>query len=124
MPLTLVLLATDSDDVFKSVDASVASEELSVSRVAKGQQVVSAVAQIEPEIVILDSQIENMGGFAVTKALRQEQGYDRLPGIKILLLLDRQADEFIASKSGADSWFVKPLDPVRLQQSVEELLEG
>ena len=92
----MVLLATDSDDVFKSVDASVASEELSVSRVAKGQQVVSAVAQIEPEIVILDSQIENMGGFAATKALRQEQGYDRLPGIKILLLLDRQADEFIA----------------------------
>ncbi len=124
MAVTSVLLATDSDDVFKSVDAAVASSELGVSRVTKGQQVVAAVDQLEPDLVILDMQIENMGGFAVSKALRQEQGFDRLADCKILLLLDRQADEFIAKKSGADSWFVKPLDPVRLQRSVVELLDS
>lgn len=124
MAVTSVLLATDSNDIFRSVDAAVASSELQVSRVAKGQQVVAAVAQIQPDLVILDMQIENMGGFAVSKALRQEQGFDRLVDSKIMLLLDRQADEFLASKSGADAWFVKPLDPVRLQASVAELVNS
>ena len=75
-----------------------------------------------PDLVILDSQIENMGGFAVTKAIRQEQGSGSLADCKILILLDRKVDEYIASQSGADSWFDKPLEPVRLLTAVEDLL--
>ena len=116
-----VLLATDSDDVFRNVDAAIGSDEMRVLRVDRGQHVVEAVRQLDPDLVLLDMQIDNMGGFAVSKVLRQEEGFGRLEQRKIMLLLDRQVDEYLARTSGADAWYVKPLDPLRLLNSVDQV---
>jgi DNA-binding NarL/FixJ family response regulator len=38
--------------------------------------------------------------------------------------LDRRPDVFLARRSGAEGWLVKPLDPIRLRRSVAALLAG
>ena len=40
------------------------------------------------------------------------------------MLLDRIADVFLARRSGADGWLVKPLDPLRLRRAVRAVLRG
>jgi DNA-binding NarL/FixJ family response regulator len=40
------------------------------------------------------------------------------------MLLDRRADVFLARRSSADGWLVKPLDPMRLRKAVKALLKG
>ena len=45
-----------------------------------------------------------------------------MPPVPILLLLDRDADEFLAKEAGADAWLVKPLNPLQLRRTAEELL--
>ena len=40
------------------------------------------------------------------------------------MLLDRDADVFLAQRSHADGWLVKPLDAFRLRQAAEALLAG
>ena len=40
------------------------------------------------------------------------------------MLLDRRADVFLARRSGAEGWVVKPLDPIRLGRAVQTLLDG
>jgi DNA-binding response OmpR family regulator len=53
-----------------------------------------------------------------------EEGADRIDHVPVLMLLDRRADVFLARRSAADGWLVKPLDPIRLRRAVHALLAG
>jgi DNA-binding response OmpR family regulator len=119
-----VLLATDSDAVYNEVDAALASEETSVWRVRAGTDVLPVIQAKEPDLVILDLQIGNMGGIATCLAVRQEEGFDRLMHRPVALLLDRSADVFVAQEARAEGWLVKPLDPLRLRRMVLRLMDG
>jgi DNA-binding response OmpR family regulator len=72
--------------------------------------------------VIVDMQMGNMGGMAVCLELRLQESYDAIDHIPVLMLLDRRPDVFLARRSGAEGWLVKPLDPLRLRRSVAALL--
>lgn len=119
-----MLLATDSDAVYNEVDAALASEETSVWRVRAGTDVLPVIQAKEPDLVILDLQIGNMGGIATCLAIRQEEGFDRLMHRPVALLLDRSADVFVAQEARAEGWLVKPLDPLRLRRMVLRLMDG
>ena len=74
--------------------------------------------------MVLDLQIGNMGGIATCLHLRHEAGADRLPEVPVLMLLDRDADVFLARRSGADGWLVKPLDAFSLRTAATAILDG
>tara|TARA_Y100001001_G_C7968503_1_gene295025 strand:+ start:394 stop:708 length:315 start_codon:yes stop_codon:yes gene_type:complete len=56
--------------------------------------------------------------------LRLEVGAGRLDPVPILMLLDREADVFLAQQAGAEGWLVKPLDSFRLKMASVKLLSG
>ncbi|MGF1598602.1 MAG: response regulator [Acidimicrobiales bacterium] len=120
--MTTVLLATDSDELFDDVDAALASEDTDVLRVRAGADVVPACLARKPDVVILDLQIGNMGGFATCLALKQDQEAGRLDACPVGLLLDRSVDVWLAGESRADGWLVKPIDSLRLRRLTTELL--
>ena len=116
-----VLVATDADEVFDEVDAALSDDRTSVARVRAGRDVVAAIRQLEPALVVLDLQIGNMGGVATCLAIRNEESGGRLDPQQVLLLLDRDADEYLAKQSDADGWLVKPLDAMGLRRAVAAL---
>lgn len=120
----VVLLATDADRLHDEVDAALGDQSTTVHRVRSGREVVPAVKQLEPDLVVLDLQIGNMGGMATCLSLRSEEGAGRLERRAILMLLDRTADVFLARRSDADGWLVKPLDAFRIRRAAEALLAG
>jgi DNA-binding response OmpR family regulator len=120
----VVLLATDADQLHDEVDAALADESTTVQRVHSGREVIPAVKQLDPDLVVLDLQIGNMGGMATCLSLRSEEGAGRLARRPVLMLLDRVADVFLARRSDADGWLVKPLDAFRLRRAAEALLAG
>ena len=122
--MTEVLIATDDDAVFAEVEAALADESTSVRRVRAGQEVAGVVSESTPDLVVLDLQIGNMGGIATCLHLRHEAGAERLPDVSVLMLLDRQADVFLAKRSGADGWVVKPLDAFTLRRAATAILVG
>ena len=67
-------------------------------------------------------QIGNMGGIAVAIDLRLEESGGRLDRANILLLLDREADEFIARRADVDLMLVKPVDAGVLRRAAKQLL--
>jgi DNA-binding response OmpR family regulator len=119
-----VLLATDADWLYDEVEAAVGGDDLTVYRVRRGVDVLPALVEVDAELVILDLQIGNMGGMAACMAVRNEEGMGRIPITAVLMLLDRQADVFLAHRSDADGWLVKPLDAFRLRRATEVLLAG
>ena len=118
-----VLLATDADWIADDVEAALGGDH-QVVRVRTGAEVPGEVLRLTPALVVLDLQIGNMGGMATCMALRLDAGAGRLPEVAILMLLDRADDVFLAKRSEADGWLIKPLDAFRLRRAATALLDG
>jgi DNA-binding response OmpR family regulator len=116
-----VLLATDADWIADECEAALGGTHV-VHRVWRGVDVLPAVRQVDPALVLLDLQIGNMGGMATCMAIRQEEGAGRLEERPVLMLLDRQDDTFLARHSDADGWLVKPVNSLQLQRAVSDAL--
>ncbi|HSL59616.1 MAG TPA: response regulator [Acidimicrobiales bacterium] len=122
--MTTVLLATDADWIRDEVDAALADDDTTVSRVRRGVDVLPATAALHPDLVVLDLQIGSMGGLAACFDLRLEEGAQRIDPVKILVLLDRADDRFLAEHAGADGWMVKPIDGFRMRRAAKAVLDG
>jgi DNA-binding response OmpR family regulator len=122
--VTTVLLATDADWILDEIDAALGSDDTVVHRVRAGIDVVTACRELEPDLVVLDMQIGNMGGIAACMAVRHEEEAGRLEPTGVLMLLDRVPDVFLARRSGADGWLVKPLDAFRLRRAAAAVVNG
>jgi DNA-binding response OmpR family regulator len=118
-----VLLATDAEWIFDEVDAALGGTH-TVYRVHAGVDVLPAVRQVDPELVLLDLQIGNMGGIAACLNLRLEERAGRIDPLRILMLLDRDADIFLAQQAESDGWLIKPMDSFRLRRAVHTVLEA
>jgi DNA-binding response OmpR family regulator len=119
-----ILLATDADWILDEVDAALSDTETTVFRVRAGIDVLQAIDQISPDLVILDEQIGNMGGIAACMAIRNAESVDRIAITAVLLLLDREHDIFQARRCDADGYIVKPFDSLKLRRATTALLAG
>jgi DNA-binding response OmpR family regulator len=120
--VSTILVAADAKWVRDLVMSACTARGQRVIEVTRGQDVRDTVGKERPDLVILDMQIGNMGGIAVAIDLRLEGSAGRIPDVSILLLLDREADRFLAKRADADTELVKPVDPGTLRRTVDELL--
>jgi CheY-like chemotaxis protein len=120
--VTTILVAAEAEWVRNQVRTAFVGPGQSVVEVSRGQDVRGAVADHDPDLVVLDLQIANMGGIAVAIDLRNEESGGRLPHSTILLLLDREADRFLAGRADVEGVLVKPVDPGTLRRSAKVLL--
>ena len=118
-----ILVAAEASWIRNQVQVAFVEPGQRVIEVKRGQDVRDAVVKYEPSVVILDMQIGNMGGIAVALDLRLEAGEDRSPDTQILLLLDREADRFLAKRADVNGVLVKPVDAGRLRRAVKNLLQ-
>ena len=119
-----IVVASDAPSVRADVVAVVGGPGTDVVEVDSGHDVAPAVAEHEPDLVIVDLQMGSMGGMAVCLELHLEESYGNLPHVPVLMLLDRRPDVFLAKRSSAEGWVVKPLDPIRLRKAATALIEG
>jgi DNA-binding response OmpR family regulator len=117
-----VLLATDAQWVVDDVVAALGGPDTSFTVCRNGRDVTDVVKARTPDIAVLDMQSGSMGGMAVTMNLRLDESSGALPHVPVLMLLDRVADVFMARRSDADRWLIKPLNPLALQRAVHEIL--
>jgi len=117
-----ILVAADAQWVRDLVKTACTRPGQRVVEVTRGQDVRTTVEREQPEVVVLDMQIANMGGIAVSIDLRLEGAAGRIPDVSILLLLDREADRFLAKRADADAELVKPVDPSTLRRAIDTLI--
>jgi CheY-like chemotaxis protein len=120
--MSTILVAADAKWVRDLVKTACLAPGQRVVEVTRGQDVREAVREHEPDVAVLDMQIRNMGGIAVSIDLRLEASAGRLPDVSILLLLDREADRFLAKRGDADAELVKPIDPATLRRTIDRLV--
>jgi len=76
---------------------------------------ISLAWKYRPDLIVADEITSHAGAFALTKELK---GAEQPFGGKIVILLDRPQDSWLARWSGADAWFVKPVNPFELAETV------
>ncbi|HEX2089069.1 MAG TPA: hypothetical protein VHI54_03915 [Actinomycetota bacterium] len=68
-----------------------------------------------PDVVVADEIASRAGAFAVARDLKNAD--PQFPG-RVIIFLDRRHDEWLARWSGADAWFVKPVNPFEIADTV------
>jgi CheY-like chemotaxis protein len=119
-----VLVASDAPSVRREIASVTEGVDVEVVEAASGPEVVDMVLDDPPDLVVVDMQMGNMGGMAVCLELRLEESYLDIPHVPVLMLLDRRPDVFLARRSGAEGWLVKPLDALRVRRATRALLDG
>lgn len=78
----------------------------------------------EPDAVIIDLQVGSMGGMAIARDLHQNAAMAETDSVPVVLLLDRQADSFLAKRSGVAAWVTKPFTAHDIRTAVESAIAG
>ncbi len=71
-------------------------------------------AEESVDVAVVDLRIGSMGGMAITREFLGRQLH-----VPVVLLLDREADTFLAGRSGADAWVTKPFTASALRAAVK-----
>ena len=119
-----ILLATDADWIVDEVTAALGGPDTTFTVCRDGRLVAGLVKERVPDMAILDLQVGSMGGMAITMDLRLDESSGRAPHVPAVMLLDRPADVFLAQRSGADGWLIKPLDALRLRRALMAVTQG
>lgn len=122
--MATVLLASDLAPLRHELRTMLEGPDLIIEEFANGRDVLERVKDGDVDLVILDMQIGTMGAMAICMDLRHEESYGALEPVSVLMLLDRRPDVFLARRSGAEGFVVKPLDPLRVRSAVRALLRG
>ncbi|HEX2426258.1 MAG TPA: hypothetical protein VHM47_10295, partial [Actinomycetota bacterium] len=94
---------------------------LSFLEAPNGEVAVRVAWRESPDAIVADEIASRMGAFAMAKDLR---GAEHPYTGAIVILLDRRQDVWLAEWSGADAWFVKPVDPFELADRVLGLVSA
>ena len=119
-----ILLATDADWIVDEVTAALGDPDTSFTVCRDGHAVTDVVAEREPDAIITDLQVGSMGGMAITMQLRLDESAGALPHVPVVMLLDRPADVYLAQRSQAEAWLIKPLDALRLRRALTAAIAG
>jgi DNA-binding response OmpR family regulator len=86
-----------------------------------GERGIRIARRERPDVIVADEIASRAGAFALAMGLRDAEA--PFPGA-IVILLERRHDAWLAKWSGADAWFVKPVDPFELADRVLALVGG
>ena len=83
---------------------------------SNGLEALRAAGEERPDFVIADETTEPFGAFGLARELKALMNPPR-----VVVILDRAEDRWLAKWSGADRWFVRPVDPFELAEAVRKL---
>ena len=117
-----ILVVADTAWVVNDVRAALSDGRTTIREIADPRSVVDAVKEQTPAVILVDLQIGSMGGMAVTRAVRDAFPMGTASAPPVVLMLDRDADAFLAGRSGAAAWVRKPFSSGELRAVVERLV--
>ena len=117
----VVLVVDDSPTVRAIVQRTLKREHLQVVTAADGLSALAAVADTNPDLILLDIMLPHMDGYQVCHLLRQHREFRDTP---ILLLSGKDGvfDRLRGRMARATEYISKPFDPVELMSLVRRYL--
>lgn len=120
-PKTRVLIVDDDVVTAKYLASHLARRNFEINSAASGPEALRVFRILDPNVVLLDMSINGMPGAELLQRLKQIK-----PSVGIVAMSASKDPELIfkASKSGADDYINKPVDPRDLDGRISKLLEN
>lgn len=118
----VVLVVDDSPTVRKIVQLTLQRERIRVVTAGDGLSALSAVADAQPDLILLDIMLPHMDGYNICHLVRNNPEYRDLP-IIMLSGKDGIFDKMRGKLAGSTEYITKPFDSAELMQTVRRYLE-
>jgi two-component system response regulator MtrA len=115
-----ILIVDDDTALGEMLGIVLRGEGFETHTVVRGDEVMAAFAEFEPDLVLLDVMLPGMDGIEVCRAIRAESGVP----IVMLTAKSDTVDVVLGLESGADDYVVKPFKPKELVARVRTRLRG
>lgn len=117
--LPLILIVDDLEDNIFLLSMILESEGYQIESAMSGQEALTKIETIAPDLVLLDVMMPDMTGFQVIEKIRKNPQFAKLP----IILLTAYTDLDFAKglTMGANGFFSKPIDADVLLKQVETL---
>ncbi|MEX1280616.1 MAG: response regulator transcription factor [Acidimicrobiia bacterium] len=113
-----VLIVDDEPTVGEVVATYLRRDGISTTVLAHGADAVTTVAELEPDLVVLDVMLPGANGFDILRGIRRSSG---VPVI-MLTARDDEIDRVAGLELGADDYVTKPFSPRELAARVRGVL--
>jgi two-component system phosphate regulon response regulator PhoB len=116
-----VLVVEDDDDIRGLVAFRLARVGVTVHEAVDGESGLAAVAEIQPDLVLLDWMMPGIDGLEVCRRLRADPATAALP-VVLLTARAREADAQRGLAAGADAYVAKPFSQPELLGAIRMAL--
>ena len=106
-----VLVADDEHDTVLTLTELLREEGHETHGVYDGTDVMAAVREFDPDVVLLDIAMPGMTGWDAARKIRQMCGQERPLLIAISGVYKQSADQILGKLSGFNYYLAKPYDP-------------
>jgi two-component system KDP operon response regulator KdpE len=113
-----ILVVDDEPQILRAVERALDARGYVVQTATDGRAAVGAVAEREPDLVVLDLNLPHMDGLTACREIRRSS---RVP-ILVLSVRDGERDKVAALDLGADDYLTKPFGTEELVARVRALL--
>ncbi len=117
-----ILIVEDERNIALSLEFLMKQAGHTVRSVGDGQDALDAVAELLPDLILLDVNIPTLDGYTVCSTLRADE---RSSKVRVLMLTarGREIEREKGLAAGADDYLTKPFSTRDLVQRVESLLD-
>ena len=122
LQMNTVLVVADDEWVTNDVAAGLSDVRATIVIEADPRAVTAKAAEISPHFYLIDLQVGSMGGMAIIRSLKADMTMGKIPAAPIVLMVDRDADSFLANRAGADRWIRKPFTAQELRSVRDAVL--
>jgi DNA-binding response OmpR family regulator len=116
-----ILIADDEPNIVVSLEFLMERHGYEIRVATDGEEVLRAVEEFRPDLILLDVMLPGKSGFEVCQKLREEPAWQ---GVKIVMLTAKGRETEVAKglALGADAYITKPFSTKELIAQVKKLL--
>jgi CheY-like chemotaxis protein len=117
-----ILVVDDDLMIVTLVSKVVENMGFEVIKAYNGKEALSAIKQIQVNLIILDQMMPKMNGIKACALIKVDKRFRNIPVIMFTASADEE-DKKLSQEAGANAYCNKPLDVAVLTQKIKELLK-